>query len=131
MQVRLFLLTSSSCSKASPVKYNTALGTILSLIKCPISKSAAKRASRSSSWNQGEWHYWLPVDSCKKRTPLVFDVQNKGTTAQNTCVHITVTRIQNSRLLSPDNCQAQITASQHNLHFFPINTSTLNTFLYF
>lgn len=41
--------TLSSSSRASPVKYKTALGTILSLKKWPISKSVAKVYSESSS----------------------------------------------------------------------------------
>lgn len=46
------LTSSSSSSMASPVKYSTARGTIRSRMKWPISKSAARMASESSSWNQ-------------------------------------------------------------------------------
>lgn len=43
-------LTLSSSSRASPVKYSTALGTILSRKKWPISKSVARVNSESSSY---------------------------------------------------------------------------------
>lgn len=55
----LSLTSSSSSSIASPVKYSTALGTIRSRMKCPISKSAANTASESSSWTQTN-HQILP-----------------------------------------------------------------------
>ena len=83
-----YVLTSSS-SKASPVKYRTARGTILSRIKWPISKSAANKASVSSSgsspsgtttanrvffnaWSNNPWwwvllHQWSPDNSHKKK----------------------------------------------------------------
>lgn len=54
---------------ASPVKYSTARGTIRSRMKWPISKSAARMASESSSWNQTvysciSWTKWESNQSC-------------------------------------------------------------------
>ena len=51
--VRGETLTLSSSSRASPVKYSTALGTILSRKKWPISKSVARVNSESSSYKTG------------------------------------------------------------------------------
>lgn len=48
------LTSSSSSSMASPVKYRIARGTMRSRMKWPISKSAARIASESSSWKQTE-----------------------------------------------------------------------------
>ena len=59
--------SSSSSTSASPVKYSTALGTILSRIKWPISKSAASNASVSASSSSS---------SCKERYRITRDLKS-------------------------------------------------------